>query len=198
MPDTNNSITNTVAIGKQKILSADISQIGKSFIEDMFASYHDKATNKYQPAPFDPTMSFNLSSSEYKWVKGQIVTDLGTLIFNRYLLERTGLIDHIGYWNQVINKKNLEKLNDVVTNLVLTDDITTKDLGNYIDSRDCLGFWCSAFLGSAVTPGLIRPMADVKKRKDELFKQYHDRRPYDELLAHIHDAYGGCSRRRRI
>lgn len=185
MPDTNNSITNTVAIGKQKILSADISQIGKSFIEDMFASYHDKATNKYQPAPFDPTMSFNLSSSEYKWVKGQIVTDLGTLIFNRYLLERTGLIDHIGYWNQVINKKNLEKLNDVVTNLVLTDDITTKDLGNYVDSRDCLGFWCSAFLGSAVTPGLIRPMADVKKRKDELFKQYHDQLNSDNAVTQI-------------
>lgn len=190
MPDgmisnNNSSITNTTAIGKQKILSADISQIGKAFIEDMFASYHDKATNKYQPAPFDPTMSFDLTSDEYKWVKGKIVTDLGTLVFNRFLLEKTGLIEHLGYWNEIIDKKALGKLNTAVNNLVLVDKITTKDLGVYIDSRDCLGFWCSAFLGSAVTPGLIRPMDDVKKRKEELFKQYANELASDNPVTQI-------------
>ena len=176
---------NTAQLGLQKILSTDISNIGKAFIEDMFAAYHDRETNKYHPAPFDPTTPIKLNSSLYKWCKNEIVTDLGTLVFNRYLLEKYNLIEHTGYWNEIIDNKGLEKLNTTINNLCLTDKITTDDLANYIDARDRLGFWCASFLGCSITPGLIQPMNDVQKRKSELFKQYQEELNSDNPVIQI-------------
>ena len=179
------AIANTAQLGLQKILSTDISNIGKAFIEDMFAAYHDKATNKYQKAPFDPTTPIKLNSSLYKWCKGEVITDLGTLVFNRYLLEKFNLIQHTGYWNKIINNKGLDELNTKINNLCLEDKITTDDLANYIDARDRLGFWCASFLGCSITPGLIRPMGDVQKRKAELFKQYQEDLASDNPVTQI-------------
>ena len=79
-------------ICKEKILSAPIDSIGKSFLEDLFASYHDKKTNEFREAPFDPTWKFTLTNTEYKWVDGSVDTTLGLLFFNRFILERTGII----------------------------------------------------------------------------------------------------------
>ena len=79
-------------IGREKILSTNISNIGKSFIEEMFAAYHERETNTYHQAPFDPTTPIKLTNGMYKYVKGEIMTDLGTLLFNRYLLEKYDLI----------------------------------------------------------------------------------------------------------
>lgn len=176
---------NKANIGLQKILSTDISNIGKAFIEEMFAAYHDKGTNMYHPAPFDPTTPVKLNPSLYKWCKGEIVTDLGTLVFNRYLLEKQNLIQHTGYWNQVLDNKGLSKLNTFINNICLEDKITTTELGNYIDARDRLGFWCASFLGCSITPGLIQPMNDVKKRKDELFKQYAEQLTSDNPVTQV-------------
>ena len=176
---------NTAQLGLQKILSTDISNIGKAFIEEMFAAYHDKETNMYHPAPFDPTTPIKLNSSLYKWCKHEVMTDLGTLVFNRYLLEKYNLIQHTGYWNQIIDDKGLGRLNVTINNLCLEDKITTADLGNYIDARDRLGFWCASFLGCSITPGLIQPMNDVKKRKDELFKQYQEQLNSDNPVTQI-------------
>ena len=176
---------NTAQLGLQKILSTDISNIGKAFIEDMFASYHDRETNKYMPAPFDPTMPIKLNSSLYKWCKGDVQTDLGTLVFNRYLLEKYNLIQHTGYWNKIIDNKGLDNLNTYINNLCLEDKITTQDLANYIDARDRLGFWCASFLGCSITPGLIQPMHDVNKRKAELFKQYQEQLNSDNPVTQI-------------
>lgn len=184
MADANN----TAQIGLQKILNTDISGITKTFIEEMFAAYHDRETNKYQPAPFDPTSPVKITNKDYKWVKGEIITDLGTLVFNRYLLERTGLIQYTGYWNKIIDKDGLDELNTTINNLVLTDKITTKDLGEYVDGRDRLGFWCASFLGCSITPGLIRPMTDVAKRKDELFKQHREELESDNPVTQVKTA----------
>ena len=81
------------------------------------------------------------------------------------------MIDVIGYWNETITDKCLGKLNVVINNAVLKDVITTKTLGEYIDSRDRLGFWASSILASALTAGIVRPMNDVENRKNQLFEE---------------------------
>lgn len=172
-------------IGREKILSTNISNIGKSFIEEMFAAYHDKETNTYHQAPFDPTTPIKLTNGMYKYVKGEIMTDLGTLMFNRYLLEKYDLIQYTGYWNKIIDSDGLNDLNTEINNLCLEDKITTTDLGNYIDARDRLGFWCASFLGCSVSAGLINEMPDVRKRKMELFKQYQEQLSSDNPVTQI-------------
>lgn len=162
------------SLAKDRILSANVNDINKAFIEDMFASYHDKESNQYMQANFVPTEVIKLTKQEYQWVDKEVVTTTGMLVFNRYILERTNIIEHLGYWNPPIDKKGLNGLTAEVNNLAILNKITMEQLGQFIDSRDRLGFWCASFLSVALTPSLLRPMADVEKRKAELFKQYEN------------------------
>ena len=162
------------SIAKDKVLKADINEINKTFIENMFAGYHDRETGEFHQPPFVPTEVISLKKEEYEWVNGSISTTVGMLIFNRYILERTGIIQHLGYWNTPIDKNGLQDLTAEVNNLAIQNIITMQQKGDYIDSRDRLGFWCAAFLAVAISPALIRPMDNVNKRKAELFKQYEN------------------------
>lgn len=162
------------SIAKDKILQTPLNDLTKTFLEELFASYHDKESNEFRQSNFVPTEEIILTKNEYQWVTGSTNTTTGTLFFNRYVLERTGIIEHLGYWNVSIDKKGLESLTAEVNNLCILNKITSKQLGQFIDSRDYLGFWSASFLSVSITPSLIRPMDNVNKRKAELFKQYAD------------------------
>lgn len=167
MADANNT-----KLGKQKLLSIPVEEITKSFIEDMFASYHDRETNTFKHANFDCNAHIMLTPEEYPFTDTPVDTSLGMLLFNRYVLERTNTISVIRYWNIPLGKKGMEQLETTVVSLVIVDKLTTKDQGAIIDARDRLGAWCSCFLGTAVSSSLLMPMDNVNKRKAELFKQY--------------------------
>ena len=167
MADANNT-----KLGKQKILSTPIDQINKSFIEDLFASYHDRETNTFKYANFDCNAHIMLTPEEYPYVVGPTETSLGMLIFNRAVLEKTGVIRVMKYWNIPLGKKGMEKFESALAELVIADMISTDDQANVIDSRDRLAAWVCCYLGTAVSSSLLMPMADVNKRKAELFKQY--------------------------
>lgn len=169
----------------EKILNADIKEITKTFMEEMFAAYHDRQTGEYHDANFDPTEDIILTNKDYKWVKDKVSTTPGQLLLNRYILERIGIIEHLGYWDTPIDSKGLGQLNAEVNNLALLDKITIQQLGEYIDSRDRLGFWAAAFLSVSISPALIRPMDNVNKRKNELFKQKADELKSDNPVTQI-------------
>lgn len=184
-PSVSNS--NVVQVALDRILKIDPNEINKTFLEGMFAGYHDRESGRFVEPNFKPTMKIKLTKAMYPYVKGEVDTTIGQLVMNRYLLERTGAIKYIGYWNKPLNKKSLESLNTEVNNLVINDQLTTKDLGNYIDSRDRLGFWCAAFLSTSITPALLLPMDNVNKRKAELFKEKADKlnsdNPVEQIMA---------------
>ncbi len=183
----NDSNVAAVKVALDRILHIDPDEINKTFLEGMFAGYHDKESGRFMPPNFKPTSKITLTKDMYPFVKEPTETTIGQLIMNRYLLERTGAIKYIGYWNRPLNKKSLEALNTEVNNLVINDQLTTLDLGNYIDSRDRLGFWCSAFLSTSITSSLISPMENVNKRKKELFQQYQSQlnsdNPVEQIMA---------------
>ena len=176
--------TNT-RLGKQRLLSTPINEINKTFIEDMFAAYHDKETNTFHQSNFTCTDHITLTPEEYPYVVGPTETSLGLLLFNRYVLEKTNIIKVTGYWNNPITKKGQSALDRLVASLVISDQITTLDQANYIDSRDRLGAWCSCFLGSAVSSSLLNPMHDVNKRKHELFQQYKNELTSNDTVKQI-------------
>jgi hypothetical protein len=159
-------------LGKQKLLSTPVEQITKAFIEDMFASYHDRESNTFKYANFDCNAHIMLTPEEYPYVIGPTETSLGMLLFNRYVLEGSHVIQVTKYWNIPLSKKGTGKFERMIAELVVTDQITTTDQANVIDSRDRLAAWVCCFLGTAVSGSLLRPMENVNKRKEELFKQY--------------------------
>ena len=173
-------------VGKERILHAKPEELTKSFLEDLFASYHDRETNTYKESPFKTTDVILLTKADYPFLKEEkIQTTLGKLYFNRYCLELPGVIEHIGFWNEPITAKGLEKLTSVVNDLVILDKIDTKTLGEYIDARDRLGFWSAGFLSTSISSSLVRPMPDVEKRKKELFHQYEKELNSDNAYIQI-------------
>lgn len=166
--------SSSTQVGKQRILTADISEFNKSLLESLFASYYDRTSNSSKQAAFNANDHIKLTKNEYQYVKEEIETTLGILFMNRYLLEYTGIIKYLGYWNIPLDKKGLEKLNIRVNNLVIIGQIDTKILGKFIDRRDKLGFQSASFLSSSISPSLVRPMNNVKQLKLQLLEKYKD------------------------
>lgn len=169
MPEVNNM--SNVRLAKERILSLPLEKIGKSLIEELFAAYHDKTTNKYMPAQFNTFDPIQLTHNEYQYVQDTITTSLGRLIFNRFILENSGIIKHIGYWNKIIDADGIENLDEVVVKLMITDVIDADTYASYIDHRDILGFWVTTFLAASLSDRLLRKIPAVEKRKAELFKE---------------------------
>lgn len=178
---------NDILVAKKKILETDPNKMTRSFIEGLFAAYHDKETNTFKDANFSPATAIKLTHAEYKWVDKEVNTTLGMLLFNRYILERCGAIEYLHYWNKPIDSKGLSRLNTEINNLVIIDKLTIKDLGEYTDSRDRLGFWCASFLSVSISRALILPMDNVNKRKRELFDAKKDQlnsdNPVDQIIT---------------
>jgi len=174
-------------LGKQKLLSTPIEQINKAFIEDMFASYHDRETGTFKHANFDCNAHIMLTPEEYPYVVGPTETSLGMLLFNRVVLEKTHIIQVTKYWNIPLSNKGMESFETMLAQLVIADQITTEDQANVIDTRDHLAAWICCYIGTAVSSSLLMPMENVNKRKVELFKQLsndvNSNDPVKQILA---------------
>lgn len=171
MPENNVNNMGNVRLAKERILSLPLEQISKTLIEELFAAYHDKTTGKYMPAQFNTFDKIQLTPNEYRYVKEPITTTLGRLIFNRFILENSTVIEHIGYWNETIDKSGIGKLDAAVVELMITDVIDADTYVSYIDHRDILGFWVTTFLAASLTSTLLKKMPNVEQRKKELLKQ---------------------------
>ena len=174
-------------IALDRILKAELQDINKDMLDSLFGGYHDRATNKFVDPPFKPYEKIKLTKDIYPYVKEQTISTLGILFFNRYVLENSGIIQHLGYWNIPITTKTIKKLATLINNLFVLDKITAEQLGEFIDRRDMLGGWTSVSLAQSVTAGLIQTMPDVDKRKKELFAQNKDKltsnNPVERLMT---------------
>lgn len=175
-------------LGKERILSVPAEEIGKQFIEDMFAAHANRTEHTTAEAAFKPTEAIQLTNSEYKWVREKAIdTTLGRLLMNRFLLERTGLIEHVGYYNEPLTKENIGTLDRMIVELLTSDKIGADQYADYIDTRDKLGFWCTTFTSAAVSSALLMPMKDVEQRKKELLKEraadINSDNPVDQIMA---------------
>ena len=179
--------TPTANLGKQRILSADIKEFNKDFLESLFAAYFDREHMTMHEAPFDPTSMIELSHSEYPYVKDTIKTTLGLLFMNRFVLEYAGIIEHTGYYNRQLDAKGLNNLADIVNSLIIMDKVTTAQNAVFVDRRDQLGFQSASFLSTSVSAQLVRPMHDVEQRKLELMEEHKDElnstNPVTQILA---------------
>ena len=131
---------------KQTLLSVSIEELTKDLLEEMFAAYYDKASKEYKESNYETTDEIILTNKEYPHIREpKIETTLGTLAFNRHVLEGSHCIQHIGFQNYPIDKKGLNKLDRMINVLLIQDKITPQELALYIDRRDQFGFWFNAF-----------------------------------------------------
>ena len=149
---------------KQTLLNSSIGELTKDLFEEMFAAYYDKESKQFKESNNETTDEITLTNKEYQYMKeSKIDTTLGSLAFNRFVLEGSHCIQHIGFQNYPIDKKGLGKLDRLVNVLLIQDKITPQELGMYVDKRDQFGFWFNAFNSAALSASLVRPMTDVRK-----------------------------------
>ena len=169
------STNQQINLAVDKILKSDINDINKDLLEELFANHYDRQTKTTHQALVVPETYITLTKEMYPYVKEPTRTTIGLLFFNRFALEKNGIIQHLGYWNTTLTKGNEARLCTLVNNLLIVDKITAEQLGGFLDSRERLGFWSCSFLGTSVSPALLTPMENVEKRKKELFEQYKEK-----------------------
>lgn len=98
-------------------------------------------------------------------------TTVGKYLFNLFVLS-PNLIKLLGYQNYEMSGGGIKTLNNKISNLLLKDNISTKDVHQFIDKMQWLGFRISRFMNASLTYKLLIPPESVEKKKEELLAKY--------------------------
>lgn len=120
---------------------------------------------------FNTTDDMTLLPNEY-FVKEKTDTTVGRFIYNKYIVERIGLQNVLGYINFTITDGNNSKIENILSKALIDDKMTIKQFHQYIDLRDNLGMQLHSVITTSFTQNTIKILPEVKKRRKELFKQY--------------------------
>lgn len=105
--------------------------------------------------------------------KEAINTTVGRFIFYKVMVESTGLDRYISYEriNQVFTKKEYDKFEQEITDLLVGDKITTKEFSDFINHRDWLGLQLHAVVTISFTEKTTKTPQKVKDLKKKLFEE---------------------------
>lgn len=112
-----------------------------------------------------------LKKSQYKYLKSDIETTIGRLIFNRYILESCGLIEVVGYINDPITSKRLGKLEDQLSEEFLNDKINGEQFIEYLSRRAYLGLKLNAMITTSYSKVMMTTPKKVQKLKKQLIEK---------------------------
>ena len=73
-----------------------------------------------------------------------------------------------------MTKKGLKKIDSRIGEMVLNDELTTKEFGEYLDYGEWLGMGTAYFLVPTMDYDIYTPIPEVMEKRDELFEKYKD------------------------
>ena len=155
---------------KNIILKMRPDDITRTFIQENFGNMYDEKSKKVLPSKFNTTDPITLKPNEY-YNKEEIKTTLGRLITNKFFFE-DGLREIVGYVNKPITKKELKKIDETIANALLDNKVDIATIKKYYNKQQWLGLSVHSILCSSFTPETIKPLPEVIKLKEELFKKY--------------------------
>ena len=120
---------------------------------------------------FEPTDTFEITPADYSLVKTAHTTTVGKYIYNRYVIEGSGVQKATGYVDWEITNGGNKKLEDIISKALIDDIINRDQFDAYIVRRDTLGQQLRAVIASSFTPGILKVPSSVIKRRTELVKE---------------------------
>ena len=126
---------------------------------------------KEKKSRFNTTDEMILYPKEY-FVKEETHTTVGRFIYNKYIIERLGLQNVLGYMNDVITDDYNAKIEATLASALIEDQITVDTWADYIDYRDTLGMQLNSVITTSFTPKTTTTLKPVQKKKEMLFKKY--------------------------
>ena len=157
---------------KNIILKMRPDDITRTFIQENFGNMYDEKSKKVLPSKFNTTDPITIKPNEY-YNKEEIKTTLGRLVTNKFFFE-DGLREIVGYVNEPITKKKLKKIDETIANALLDNKVDIATIKKYYNKQQWLGLSVHSILCSSFTPETIKPLPEVLKLKEELFKKYEE------------------------
>lgn len=90
------------------------------------------------------------------------------------MIERLGFSNLFEYQNDVMVAKRYGAFEGVISSALREDQITTKSMIKYINTRDWFGLQLHGVICTSFTPGVLKVPESVKKLKAELLEQHKD------------------------
>lgn len=126
---------------------------------------------KTRPSRFSTTDELILKPSEY-FVSQDTRTTVGRFIYNKYIIERIGLQNVLGYMNETLTSGRNNKLEAQLAKALIDDKMTIDQFYDYIDLRDNFGLQLHSVICTSFTMNTVKLPPKVRKRREELFKKY--------------------------
>ena len=156
----------------QYLLKLSDHHIGNIELVKMFNHYYDKTTKKYHEPMFNPYDIFTVHKGDLKCIHTDAETTVGLFLLNKYLIDGTGLHEHISYINHPMNAKDLGQLNNRVASLYSRDKITVDIVNKYLTVRDIFLSMVYQIILPSLSENIMRVQPAIEKRADELLEKY--------------------------
>jgi hypothetical protein len=138
--------------------------IGRTQIIDLFA-------RKLKKDPLLSSQDTIIIGPEHSpFVKDKSITTVGIFLYNKIILEDLKVF---GYYNGSVDGDVISKLNDLVAEALLADDITTDQCRNYIDSTEWFfGGPLSHIINPSISTSMLTIHPETEKLKNVLLEKH--------------------------
>ena len=158
------------------ILEKEKSEITMDYLRDIFACFMGQ-----ESAKFNTYDKFDLPAGKLH-NKETIETTLGRYLCNLVAIPEPYLKKY-GYINKPFNKDTLEEIEGKMSGMILDDEMSTKEYGEYLDNGEWLGMGVAYFLSPTMNYDINVPIPEVIAKRDELFDKYKDQVSRGESAA---------------
>lgn len=151
----------------RELLSLEKNEITMDYIRGLFGCIMGKPAARFNTYDFFTLPAGRLHNAE------SIETTIGRYITNLVMLPESYL-KKFGYINKPFKKGVLEDIEDQMANMVLNDEMSSKEYAEYLDNGEWLGMGTAYFLSPTMNYDINVPIPEVIKLRDELFEKYKD------------------------
>ena len=160
---------------REHLLKMQPNDITLSYLISLFADTVDDSTKNVagkHKSRYDTWDTMTVPAGYFYKGQPEIHTTIGRFVANKFMFQGAGIIEGMGYFNDVINGKSLSKIDDAVATLYLEDHINRQQFNSYLDHRDTIGYWLNGVLAHTISAKMAKPLPEIEKKKAELCTKY--------------------------
>jgi len=151
----------------KEILSLQREDITMEKIRDFFACHMGQDNPKYNTYDIIKLPAGRLYNKE------ELETTIGRFICNLVMFPESYLKKY-GYNNKPLDKDELEDIEGKMGQMILNDEMSTKEYGLYLDNGEWIGMGTAYFLSPTMNYEINVPIKEVIEKRDELFEKYKE------------------------
>ena len=159
---------------KEILFKKDPNDITRTYLAEMFADLidSDKKRNATNKSKYNTWDKITIPANHFYPKQPTINTTIGRYIFNKFIFQGAGIITATTFLDGVVNKGMLGDIDNLIGDLYMKDIINRDMFNQYLDRRDCLGYWLNGMIAHTISPNMAKPLKSVMKKKEELCKKY--------------------------